>query len=420
MALIRISILLLFGALLPFDPGLASEVVLVIRDEPLMAGPSSESGRVSVVKAGTRLNVLRRSGSWYNVRTPGISGSEGSWISLFAVRMPLPERSQEKDRVRVKTRSAVMGVRGLSEVDLQQATPDYSQLEILDRYFADSGDLEGFDVFGDDRLRAVLLPTGGTSAPSEVSEEERRKQENLDRVEAEMGREVAAGLLGAASLVDDHRVQQYVNRVGRWVARWSDRPDLNWRFGVIRSDSLNAFAVPGGYVFVTMGLYQKLESESELAGVLAHEIAHIVQRHHLTLMMTAKAMESAVKQVRKVRLAKKAFQAALQKMVVLGCGVFTQALDQGSEIAADQIGMSLTADAGYDAFGLPRVVQVLQAETGGRATELIRKTHPAPEKRLEAFMEFAGPRISAMTNRSLFQARFLKHSLKHVRLVREQ
>ena len=102
--------------------------------------------------------------------------------------------------------------------------------------------------------------------------------------EIAVGREVAGRTLGAAPLVADAALQSYVNRVGRWVASQTERPDLPWHFGVIDSPAINAFAAPGGTVLVTRGLYEILDSEAQLAGVLGHEIGHIVRRHHITVM----------------------------------------------------------------------------------------------------------------------------------------
>ncbi|HEU5283717.1 MAG TPA: M48 family metalloprotease, partial [Burkholderiales bacterium] len=102
--------------------------------------------------------------------------------------------------------------------------------------------------------------------------------------EAVIGRQIAGNLLGAAPLVKDDKLQAYVNRVGRWVALQSGRPDLKWTFGVIESADINAFAAPGGYVFVTRGLYARLQDEAQLAGVLAHEVGHVQQKHHLKLL----------------------------------------------------------------------------------------------------------------------------------------
>ena len=78
--------------------------------------------------------------------------------------------------------------------------------------------------------------------------------------EQTMGREIAGRMLGAAPLVNDAALQAYVNRVGRWIALQSERPDLPWRFAVIDTASINAFAAPGGYVMLTRGLYDILDS----------------------------------------------------------------------------------------------------------------------------------------------------------------
>ena len=90
--------------------------------------------------------------------------------------------------------------------------------------------------------------------------------------------------LGAAPLVKNDALQRYVNEVGRWVSLQGERPDLAWHFGVIDSDDINAFSAPGGYIFITKGLYRTLQNEAELAGVLGHEIGHVLKRHHLKLL----------------------------------------------------------------------------------------------------------------------------------------
>ncbi|HWU81844.1 MAG TPA: M48 family metalloprotease, partial [Methylophilaceae bacterium] len=102
-----------------------------------------------------------------------------------------------------------------------------------------------------------------------------------DKGEAEIGSGVAANLLGAAPLVQDDKLQAYVSRLGWWLAMQTERADLSWRFGVLDSDTVNAFAAPGGYVFITRGLLLRMRNEAELAGVLSHEIAHVLKRHHL-------------------------------------------------------------------------------------------------------------------------------------------
>ncbi|OYX24853.1 MAG: peptidase, partial [Hydrogenophilales bacterium 32-62-9] len=99
--------------------------------------------------------------------------------------------------------------------------------------------------------------------------------------ETRIGKQIAGNLLGAVPLVRDDKLQRYVNLVGNWVALQSGRKDISWHFGVLDTEDINAFAAPGGYIFVTRGLYQRLNNEAELAGVLAHEIAHVTLKHHL-------------------------------------------------------------------------------------------------------------------------------------------
>ena len=125
------------------------------------------------------------------------------------------------------------------------------------------------------------VKSAGTAA-TEINEQQ----------EAEIGKEYASLLVGAAPLVDNADVQRYVNQVGRWLSLNAERPDLNWRFGVLDSDNINAFATPGGYVFITKGLLVRLKSEAELAGVLGHEIAHVVKKHHLNAIRKTAGMQA--------------------------------------------------------------------------------------------------------------------------------
>ena len=99
-----------------------------------------------------------------------------------------------------------------------------------------------------------------------------------EKQEADIGAEYAAVLLGASPLLANPDVQRYVNRVGRWLSLNSERPDLNWQFGVLDTGTINAFSTPGGYVLISRGLLERLHNEAELAGVLAHEVAHVVKK----------------------------------------------------------------------------------------------------------------------------------------------
>lgn len=219
-----------------------------------------------------------------------------------------------------------------------------------------------------------------------------------EQEEQNIGREITGRMLGAAPLVNDAALQSYVNRVGRWVATQSERPNLPWRFAVIDTASINAFAAPGGYVMVTRGLYEILDNEAQLAGVLAHEIAHIVRRHHVTVMQKSAALSAGA------QLAQRDNRSALiNNMIGSGAEVFARGLDKGAEHEADAMGVILAARAGYNPFGLIDVLHKLAARGAADGSlALLFKTHPAPGDRLDELGAALTPRVGSLpTGREL-------------------
>lgn len=210
--------------------------------------------------------------------------------------------------------------------------------------------------------------------------------------EIAVGREVAGRTLGAAPLVADAELQAYVNRVGRWVAMQSERPDLPWHFGVLDTSSVNAFAAPGGYVLITRGLYEMLNSESQLAGVLGHEIGHIVQRHHVKVMQQSALVSAGA------RAAQRSDRSLLvNNLIGTGAEVMARGLDKDAEFEADRIGVVLAARAGYSPYGLVEVLHLLAARTADDTSlALLFKTHPAPGERLTQLGDALAPRVAVL------------------------
>ncbi len=233
-----------------------------------------------------------------------------------------------------------------------------------------------------DLNRIFSIGRDAVTAVTGVSEEE----------ELAMGREIAGRMLGAAPLVNDEELQRYVNRVGRWVAMQSERPGLPWRFAVIDTASINAFATPGGYVLLTRGLYDILDNEAQLAGVLAHEIGHIVQRHHVTVLQKSAALSAGA------QLAQRDNRSALvNNMIGSGAEVFARGLDKSAEYEADAIGLVLAARAGYNPFGLIDVLHKLAARGASDGSlALLFKTHPPPGDRLEHLGEALTPHMARL------------------------
>ncbi|PXX46511.1 M48 family metallopeptidase [Undibacterium pigrum] len=200
--------------------------------------------------------------------------------------------------------------------------------------------------------------------------------------EIALGNEFAASLLGAKPLLNDPALQRYVNTLGRWLASQTERPDLPWTFAVLDDVGFNAFATPGGNIFVTRGLLARMRSESELAGVLAHEIAHVLRKHHLNAIRNAGGVgvfaDLAASQL-KWDANLKTFAANVFK------DLYAKGLDKADEYDADRVGVVIAARAGFDPYGLPAVIQTLQSQSAQDNNFTLQfETHPSPADRLDS------------------------------------
>ena len=224
--------------------------------------------------------------------------------------------------------------------------------------------------------------------------------------EIQLGREIAGNILGAAPLVKDPELQKYVNKVGRWVASQSERSYLPWHFGVIESEDLNAFAAPGGYVLITKGLYRQLHNEAELAGVLGHEIGHVIKKHHLKLLQKQQLLSMGAGLL-SGKLGKE--NPTVQKVIGSGAEISARSLDKDAEYEADRIGVVLAGRAGYEPFGLPEVLQTIghAGKDDGRVA-LLFKTHPHPDDRLARLGDAVGNRLDKIEDGKTLENRFYK------------
>lgn len=203
--------------------------------------------------------------------------------------------------------------------------------------------------------------------------------------EIEIGALVTSNLLGAAPLVDDPEVQRYVNNVGLWVALQSERPGLPWKFGVIESDNINAFAAPGGYIVITKGLFLTLNSEAELAGVLGHEIGHVIKKHHLEALQKNARLDLLGDALQvAARDKSKRDQQKLGKLINAGTQLYARGLDRHDEYEADRLGVVYAARAGYDPYALLSVLTTLDSVSADSPKiALLTKTHPPFAERLQ-------------------------------------
>lgn len=193
------------------------------------------------------------------------------------------------------------------------------------------------------------------------------------------GRKIAARVAGSfpEGILDAPALTRYVSLVGQLCAANAEREDVRYRFAVLNSPTFNAFAAPGGYVFITLGALRSLRSEAELAGVLSHEIAHIDKRHIMKAMEGKFTIEAFVQAGasgiettaggltnRQVKIPG-AVIAKIQEMAAHGFDlVINNAYSRDDELEADAHGVAIAHRAGYPADGLIQVFQRRSAEHG--------------------------------------------------------
>ncbi|MBB5020938.1 M48 family metalloprotease [Desulfurispira natronophila] len=206
-------------------------------------------------------------------------------------------------------------------------------------------------------------------------------------VEAEIdfGKEVAARILGTYPPLHDDELNRYVNLVGRSLALHSNRSELEFRFMVLDTPTLNAYAAPGGYVFITAGALEMMEDEAELAAVLAHEIAHVNEKHIVKELNIRGVEETSISGISRFLggasdPARVAFAQAIDRAVEI---MFQRGYLVEDEYEADYIGTLLLAQTGYDPAALKRYLQRVDESASTDAAETLNRTHPETQERLD-------------------------------------
>ncbi|HET7459947.1 MAG TPA: M48 family metallopeptidase [Longimicrobium sp.] len=202
--------------------------------------------------------------------------------------------------------------------------------------------------------------------------------------ERDLGGQIAANLNARIPLVRDAPLNLYVNDLGRLVAKHSGRPDLQYRFFIVDTDAVNAFALPGGYIYVDRGLIARTRNVSELAGVLAHEIAHVALRHgarNLERQMRTSGMSSLL--YRKI-LGRGPLldQQALQ----VGNQLWAASHSRSDETAADREAVKYLIATGVDPNGMVELFQELMREERANPQAQSAEwfsTHPNTARRLQ-------------------------------------
>jgi predicted Zn-dependent protease len=196
--------------------------------------------------------------------------------------------------------------------------------------------------------------------------------------EREIGFGIAATVAGRYRVVSDEALTRYVSLVGMTVAQQSVRvAEVPFHFGILDSDEVNAFAAPGGWIFVTRGALGRMESEAELAGVLAHEVAHVDETHVLDEIRRSSVFTS-------VRDEAQLSGELIDRLGEVGSSLLFTGLSREDELEADSLGVLYAAASGYRADGLVRFLERLDREGGAGAVREWTATHPPETDRLAA------------------------------------
>lgn len=245
-------------------------------------------------------------------------------------------------------------------------------------------------------LVAVIIAASAACATNPVTG--KRQMSLLSEAdELAIGQQQDAEIRREMGVYDDPALQRYVNEIGQEIARASHRPNLPWTFTVVDSPAINAFALPGGYIYLTRGILAYLDDEAELAGVLGHEIGHVTARH-AAQAYTRQAQANLGLTILSI------FVPSTRPFTDLGAtglGVLFLRNGREAEIEADRLGVEYGSGAGYDPAGVPRFLSTLARVNAlsERGVPNWLSTHPDPGSRVTKAEPIAGQFVSAGARR---------------------
>jgi predicted Zn-dependent protease len=229
--------------------------------------------------------------------------------------------------------------------------------------------------------------------------------------EIELGKQMDAEVRREMGVYEDPELQRYVESVGMRLARASERPSLPWHFAVVDEPAVNAFALPGGYIYLTRGILPFLDNEAQLAGVLGHEIGHVTARHSAQQYTKATTAGIGVTLLSIFVPEARPFQ----NLTETALGVLFLKYGRDDELQADQLGVKYAGTTGWDPAGVAGMLRTLarldEASGSRRGVPNWLSTHPAPADRVQkvqAFIQQQPPRAVG-TAGTVDEADFLRH-----------
>ena len=202
--------------------------------------------------------------------------------------------------------------------------------------------------------------------------------------EVQMGANYATQIDTQLPIVRDQMVVSYINALGNSLARVTDTRGLTWHFAVVDSKEVNAFAVPGGWVYVNRGLVERAQTMDQLAGVVGHEIGHVTLRHTVQQMQQSQGVNGGLLAL--CTLTKFCDSGAAQTGINIGGSALFASFSRQDEAQADDEGVKTSVKAGIDPHGVPEMFRILlnERKTNPSAVDAWFATHPGEEDRITA------------------------------------
>lgn len=353
------------------------------------------------------------------------SASEEVYKALFGKK-----RASESDQKRARTNTAIMGIRGLdddqdSSLKAKAAANIRAVYEMEDRT-ADAAMVEILK----EQIKGALPSNGVSNLPRPI-DNNKVAPEDLE-LEIDLGRKMAAQILGANKPYESERVSLYLNSLTKVLADSGLTAERPFRVSILNSEKINAFACPGGYIFVTKGALKNTQTESQLAALLGHEIVHVSKRHLLSsLQKKINGREDSNKKSEKITdphtLARQRIRpeqsteknSFAQLLGPKGVGLtllqassealetlLSKGLEKDFEFEADRLGQQVSSAAGYESKSLVNFLTRLKTQNTN-VTNTTSNTHPPFDARIENISRFVetlvGQASATASSSSLFR-----------------
>jgi len=220
----------------------------------------------------------------------------------------------------------------------------------------------------------------------------KEQAEERDKVilELEYGRLLANKILQKYPLYENNQINLYVNKVGKSIAMFAGRTEIEYHFAVIDGEDINAYATPGGYVFLTKGALKAMENEIQLAGVLAHEIGHINLKHIMKDIPPPRENKGVVDFLASLLVAQGAVVSSAMSQAVNKASdlLFSKGYKINDEYEADKTALIYTEETSYNPLGLIEFLENINVKDSEKEKKLIYNTHPSPRERVSRLNSF--------------------------------